>query len=160
MDKFALRSHNLAEEATKSGKFLEEIVPVKTFQVNAETGEKKEVTITKDDGIRSGSTYEAIAKGRSAFPQWGDLSTGANSSQVTDGAAAAFIMTRRKAEELGLKPLARHIATSVVGVTPKYMVGLSPFTIHNVSDGTNIGIEPFRVLDLSLLFPRFLRKPA
>lgn len=123
MDKYALRSHNLAEEATKSGKFLEEIVPIKTFHVNAETGEKKEVTITKDDGIRNGSTYESIAKGRAAFPQWGELSTGANSSQVTDGAAAAFIMTRRKAEELGLKPLARHIATSVVGVKPKYMVG-------------------------------------
>lgn len=122
MDRYALRSHNLAEAATKSGKFLEEIVPVKAFQVDAETGEKKEVTIDKDDGIRSGSTYEAIAKGRAAFPKWGELSTGANSSQVTDGAAAAFIMTRRKAEELGLKPLARHIATSVVGVTPKYMV--------------------------------------
>ena len=123
MDKYALRSHNLAEEATKSGKFLEEIVPIKTIQVNAETGEKKEVTITKDDGIRNESTYESIAKGRAAFPQWGELSTGANSSQVTDGAAAAFIMPRRKAEELGLEPLARHIATSVVGVKPKYMVG-------------------------------------
>jgi acetyl-CoA acyltransferase 1 len=122
MDRYALRSHNLAEEATKSGKFKEEMVAIKTFQINAETGDKKEVIVDKDDGIRSGSTYEAIAKGRSAFPQWGDLSTGANSSQVTDGAAAAFIMTRRKAEELGLTPLARHVATSVVGVTPKYMV--------------------------------------
>lgn len=124
MDRYALRSHNLAEAATKSGKFLEEIVPIQTVQINAETGDQKEVTIDKDDGIRSGSTYEAVAKGRAAFPQWGELSTGANSSQVTDGAAAAFIMTRRKAEELGLKPLARHIATSVVGVTPKYMVGI------------------------------------
>ena len=125
MDKYATRSHNRAEEATKSGKFLEEILPVKTIQVNAETGESKDVVVDKDDGIRFGSTYEAVHKGRPAFPQWGELSTGANSSQVTDGAAAAFIMTRRKAEELGLKPLARHVATTVVGIEPKYM-GIAP----------------------------------
>ena len=124
MDQYALRSHNRAEEATESGKFLQEILPIKTFEVNSETGEKKEIVVDKDDGIRLGSTLEALKKARPAFPQWGELSTGGNSSQVTDGAAACFMMTRRKAEELGLKPLARHIATSVVGVTPKYMVGV------------------------------------
>ena len=125
MDEFALRSHNRAEEATKSGKFLQEILPVKATQVNAETGESKEVTVDKDDGIRFGTTLEALKKGKPAFPQWGSLSTGGNSSQVTDGAAAAFIMTRRKAEELGLKPLARHVATTVTGVEPKWM-GIGP----------------------------------
>ena len=128
MDHFALRSHNRAEAATKSGKFLQEILPVRTVQINAETGEKTEVVVDKDDGIRKGSTYEALAKARPAFPQWGELSTGGNSSQVTDGAAAAFIMSRRKAEQLGLKPLARHISTSVVGVTPKYM-GIGPAVV-------------------------------
>lgn len=128
MDHFALRSHNRAEAATKSGKFLQEILPVRTVQVNAETGEKTEVVVDKDDGIRKESTYEALAKARPAFPQWGELSTGGNSSQVTDGAAAAFIMSRRKAEQLGLKPLARHISTSVVGVTPKYM-GIGPAVV-------------------------------
>ncbi|KAK9896133.1 thiolase [Cystobasidium minutum MCA 4210] len=152
MDRYALRSHNLAEQATKSGKFLEEIVPIKTVQINAETGEKKEVTIDKDDGIRSGSTYEAIAKGRSAFPQWGDLSTGANSSQVTDGAAAAFIMTRRKAEELGLKPLARHIATSVVGCTPKYM-GIGPaFAIPKVLEKVGLTKEQVDLWEINEAF--------
>lgn len=121
-DRLAVRSHNRAEEATKSGKFLQEILPVKAIQVNAETGEKTEIVVDKDDGMRFGTTYEALAKGRPAFPQWGNISTGGNSSQVTDGAAAAFLMTRRKAEELGLKPIARHVATQVVGVTPKYMV--------------------------------------
>lgn len=125
MDEYALRSHRRAEEATKSGKFLQEILPVRTMSVNAETGEKTEIVVDKDDGMRMGTTIEALNKARPAFPQWGELSTGGNSSQVTDGAAAAFLMTRRKAEELGLKPLARHIATSVVGVTPKYM-GIGP----------------------------------
>jgi acetyl-CoA acyltransferase 1 len=125
MDEYALRSHQRAEQATKSGKFLQEILPVKATQINAETGEKTEILVEKDDGMRMGTTIEALNKARPAFPQWGELSTGGNSSQVTDGAAAAFIMTRRKAEELGLKPLARHIATSVVGVTPKYM-GIGP----------------------------------
>ena len=124
MDEYAWRSHARAEEATNSGKFRQEILPVKTIQVNAETGEKTEMLVEKDDGIRFGSTLEALNKARPAFPQWGNLSTGGNSSQVTDGAAACFIMTRGKAEELGLKPLARHVATSIVGVTPKYMVSI------------------------------------
>jgi len=106
MDEFALRSHKRAEEATKSGKFLQEIIPVRTLSVNAETGEKTEIVVEKDDGMRMGTTIEALNKARPAFPQWGELSTGGNSSQVTDGAAAAFLMTRRKAEELGLKPIA------------------------------------------------------
>lgn len=125
MDQYALRSHQRAEAATKDGRFKQEILPLKATQINAETGEKKEVTVEADDGMRMGTTLEALNKARPAFPQWGNLSTGGNSSQVTDGAAAAFLMTRRKAEELGLKPLARHVATSAVGVTPKHM-GIGP----------------------------------
>lgn len=126
MDEYALRSHTRASEATKSGLFLEEILPVKTIQKNEETGEVKDVVVDKDDGIRHGTTIEALAKARSAFPNWGlGLSTGGNSSQVTDGAAAAILMRRSVAEKMGLPILATHVGTSVTGVTPKYM-GIGP----------------------------------
>ncbi|CAE6378300.1 unnamed protein product [Rhizoctonia solani] len=127
MDEFGLLSHNRASEAQKSGRFAEEIVPFKTI-LKGEDGSVKEVVIDKDDGIRHGSTIEGMAKARSAFPDWGQArSTGANSSQVTDGAAAALLMRRSTAEKLGLadKIIAKHVATSVVGVEPKHM-GIGP----------------------------------
>ncbi|CAE6432630.1 unnamed protein product, partial [Rhizoctonia solani] len=117
MDELALLSHNRASEAQKSGRFDEEIVPFKTI-LKGEDGSVKEVVIDKDDGIRHGSTIEGLAKARSAFPDWGQArSTGANSSQVTDGAAVALLMRRSTAEKLGLadKIIAKHVATSVVG---------------------------------------------
>ncbi|KAF8751211.1 thiolase, partial [Rhizoctonia solani] len=114
-------------EAQKSGRFDEEIVPFKTI-LKGEDGSVKEVVIDKDDGIRHGSTIEGLAKARSAFPDWGQArSTGANSSQVTDGAAVALLMRRSTAEKLGLadKIIAKHVATSVVGVEPRHM-GVGP----------------------------------
>jgi len=152
MDRYAVRSHNRAEEATKSGKFLHEILPIKATQVNAETGEKTEIVVDKDDGMRFGTTYEALAKGKPAFPQWGPLSTGGNSSQVTDGAAAAFLMTRRKAEELGLKPIARHVATQVVGVTPKHM-GIGPVpAIEKLLSKTGVAKEDVDLWEINEAF--------
>ncbi|KAG8795944.1 hypothetical protein FRC12_007757 [Ceratobasidium sp. 428] len=127
MDELALLSHNRASEAQKSGRFADEIVPFKTV-LKSEDGSVKEVVLDKDDGIRHGSTMEGMAKARSAFPDWGKArSTGANSSQVTDGAAAALLMRRSTAEKLGLgdQIVAKHVATSVVGVEPKYM-GIGP----------------------------------
>lgn len=152
MDRFALRSHERADAATKSGLFKEEILPVKTFQIDEKTGEKKEVIVDTDDGIRSGTTYEKLAAARPAFPDWGKLSTGGNSSQVTDGAAACFIMTRRKAEELGLKPLARHVATSVVGVTPKHM-GIGPvYAVPKVLQKAGIAKEDVNLWEINEAF--------
>ena len=80
-----------------------------------------------------GTTIEALSKIRPAFPQWGKAyTTGGNASQVTDGAAAVLMMTRRKAEELGLKVLAKYITTSVAGLAPRIM-GIGPtFAIPQV----------------------------
>lgn len=72
--------------------------------------------IAKDDGIRYGTTAESLSKIRPAFPQWGGgKTTGGNASQVTDGAAAVLLMTRRKAEELNLKIVAKYVTTAVSG---------------------------------------------
>ena len=84
MDKYAAESFRRAEQAQKDGLFDDEIVPIKTtFQ--GPDGQWKEITVSKDDGIRPGTTAESLSKIRVAFPQWGPTTTGGNASQVTDG---------------------------------------------------------------------------
>ena len=65
--------------------------------------------------IRAGTTAQALGKIRPAFPQWGGTTTGGNASQVTDGAAAVVLMRRSKAEELGVRVLAKYVTTAVAG---------------------------------------------
>lgn len=84
MDKFAAESFQRAEKAQKAGWTDDEIVPI-TTRVKGKDGEWTEVTLTKDDGVRPGTTYEGLSKVRAAFPQWGGCTTGGNASQVTDG---------------------------------------------------------------------------
>ncbi|KAJ8509419.1 hypothetical protein ONZ45_g8411 [Pleurotus djamor] len=125
-DDFAAKSFQKAERAEKAGHFMREIVPFTVYQKNPSTGVREKVVVTKDDGIRYGTTKENLGKIRSAFPQWGKgTTTGGNASQITDGAAAVLLMTRRKAEELGLKILAKHVTTAVAGVPPRVM-GIGP----------------------------------
>ena len=84
-DQYAAESFRRAEEAQKSGWFNDEIVPIKTAVKDPKTGEVKEVTLTRDEGVRFGTTAEALGKIRPAFPQFGNRTTGGNASQVTDG---------------------------------------------------------------------------
>lgn len=84
MDKYAAESFRRAEQAQKDGLFDDEIVPIKT-SIETADGTLKEVTLTKDEGIRPGTTAEGLGKIRAAFPQWGPTTTGGNASQVTDG---------------------------------------------------------------------------
>ncbi|CAE6405833.1 unnamed protein product [Rhizoctonia solani] len=154
MDELALLSHNRASEAQKSGRFADEIVPFKTI-LKGEDGSVKEVVLDKDDGIRHGSTMEGMAKARSAFPDWGKArSTGANSSQVTDGAAAAVLMRRSTAEKLGLtdKIIAKHVATSVVGVEPRHM-GIGPaYAIPKVLERTGLKTSDVDLFEINEAF--------
>lgn len=132
MDDLAAQSHQRAHAAQKSGRFADEIMPIQAYQLpsgapttGSNSGAKQErvrVTISQDDGIRGNSTKEALAKIRSAFPQWGNgTTTGGNASQITDGVAGVLLMSRRKAEELGLPILAKHVCTSVAGLPPRIM---------------------------------------
>lgn len=84
-DKFAAESYQRAERAQKAGWFEDEIVPITTTIKDPKTGEEMKVTLTKDEGPRYGTTFESLSKIRPAFPDFGDKSTGGNSSQVTDG---------------------------------------------------------------------------
>lgn len=126
MDEFAALSFQRAEKADKEGVFASEIVPFTAYVKDAGTGERTTKILTKDDGIRYGTTKESLLKIKAAFPQWGKgHTTGGNASQITDGVAAVLLMTRRKAEQLGVKILAKHVTTSVTGLAPRIM-GIGP----------------------------------
>jgi acetyl-CoA C-acetyltransferase len=114
-DHWGVRSQNRAEEAIKSGFFEREIVPV-TLPDGS--------TVAKDDGPRAGTTYEAVSQLKPVFRPNGTITAG-NACPLNDGAAAVIITSDAKAKELGLKPLARIVATGVSGLSPEIM-GLGP----------------------------------
>jgi len=125
-DKFAELSHHRAEEAQKQGWSADEIVPITTHWKDPKTGEIKQTLVDKDDGIRVGTTYEALSKVRPAFPQWKpSTTTGGNASQITDGAAAVLLMKRSTAEKLGQKIIGKFVKSTVVGLEPRIM-GIGP----------------------------------
>ncbi|GAB3567346.1 acetyl-CoA C-acetyltransferase [Spelaeicoccus albus] len=99
-DEFAARSHNLAAAAWKNGNFTDEVVPV---TVPARRGD--DVVVTTDEGVRSDTSVESLAKLRPAFSKDGSITAG-NASQISDGAAAVVVTSREKAEELGMPILA------------------------------------------------------
>ena len=113
-DKFAVESQNKAEEAQKTGLFDAEIVPVivKT--------RKGDILVDKDEYIKYGTTMESVEKLRPAFKKDGTV-TAANASGINDGAAALVLMSKEKANELGLKPLAKLVAYASGGVEPAIM---------------------------------------
>lgn len=113
-DKFAVESQNKAETAQKEGLFDAEIVPV-TVKTR-----KGDIIVDKDEYIKYGATMESVAKLRPAFKKDGTV-TAANASGINDGAAALVIMSKQKADELGIKPLAKIVAYSSGGVDPAIM---------------------------------------
>ena len=89
-DRYAAESFRRAEVAQKAGWFDDEIVPITTKVKDPKTGELKEVTLTRDEGPRYGTTFESLNKIRPAMPQFGDKTSGGNASQVTDGGRIVF----------------------------------------------------------------------
>jgi acetyl-CoA acyltransferase len=126
-DEFALASHQKALAAQAAGKFSCEIIPVPVSFV-APDGKSKlkktEIVFQMDEGPRADTSLEALAKLRSVFHAKGCVTAG-NSSQTSDGAAAAVVMSADRAQSLGLKPLARLAAYSYAGCLPEEM-GLGP----------------------------------
>ncbi len=118
-DAFALRSHQRAVAAQKSGRLAEEIVPVDIPQRKGEA-----LRITEDEGPRHDTSIEALAKLRPAFAEKGSVTAG-NSSPLNDGASALVLMSDAEAKRRGLKPLARLVSAAVAGVNPNYM-GIGP----------------------------------
>src|SRR3954447_1533163 len=111
LDEIGLRSHQLAAKATEEGRFEREIVP---FQVNGDT-------YVTDQGIRPETSVEKLAELKPAFKEDGKVTAG-NSSQISDGAASVLLMSREKADALGLKPRAKITDLTTVGVDPVIML--------------------------------------
>jgi acetyl-CoA C-acetyltransferase len=114
-DEFAVRSQQRAERAIADGFFAREIVPVET---------PDGTVVSSDDGPRPGTTYEKVATLEPVFRKGGTVTAG-NSCPLNDGAAAMVVMSDRRAEQLGIEPLARIVATGVSALSPEIM-GLGP----------------------------------
>ena len=141
LDEFGARSQQLAARATEEGRFEREIFP---FQVNGDTH-------TTDQGIRPDTTQEKLAELKPAFKEDGKITAG-NSSQISDGAAAVLLMTREKAEELGLTPRARIVDQTTVGVDPVIMLtGPIPAT-RKLLERNSMKIGDFDLIEINEAF--------
>jgi acetyl-CoA acyltransferase len=121
-DAFALRSHQNAVRAQQAGHFTEEIVPVELETVTP--GHVEKSVFQTDEGPRADTSLEALSKLKPVFHAGGTVTAG-NSSQTSDGAAAALVMSERRAHALGLKPKARFVSFATAGVPPEIM-GIGP----------------------------------
>lgn len=126
-DAFSLTSNHRAAAAVSSGRFDPEIVPLEVSITSADMDDHrttKTFVFKRDEGPRADTTLEALAKLKPAFKEGGSVTAG-NSSQMSDGSAGVIIMSRAKAESLGLKPLVRFVSFAVGGVPPEIM-GVGP----------------------------------
>jgi acetyl-CoA acyltransferase len=126
-DKFAYQSHQKALAAIASGKFKEEIVPIKVSETFVDENQKRKTrdyTVDTDEGPRADTSAAALTSLKPVFANGGSVTAG-NSSQTSDGAAFVIVMSERLMNELGLKPVARLVSHAVAGVPPRLM-GIGP----------------------------------
>lgn len=145
-DEFALASHRRAIAAIDSGKFAEEIIPVSIPQRKGDP-----IVVDTDERPRRDTTMESLARLRPAFRKEGTVTAG-NSSGLNDGAAAVLMMSAEKAAVLGLKPLARHIASAAAGVPPRIM-GLGPVgAVRKALERAKLSLSDIRLVELNEAF--------
>ena len=146
-DAFALRSNQRAVAAIDGGKFAEEIIPVEIPQRKGDP-----IVVDTDERPRRDTTMEALARLRPAFKKDGGTVTAGNSSGLNDGAAAVLIMSEEKAKELGLKPLARLLASAAAGVPPRIM-GIGPvYATRKALDRAGLELEDVGLVELNEAF--------
>ncbi len=153
LDAYAARSQQRAARATAEGRFQREIVPVAARLDDRETGRVIETgeVVSSDDGIRPGTTAEALASLKPAFKPEGKVTAG-NSSQITDGASAVLVMSEEKAAALGLTARARFHAFALAGVDPVAMLtGPIPATTR-VLERAKLSLEDMDVVEINEAF--------
>lgn len=144
-DELAMNSQNRAEKAQISGKFDEEITPVVI------KSRKGEVIFDKDEFIKPGMTMDKLAKLKPAFKKEGTVTAG-NASGINDGAAMLVIMSKEKADELGIKPLATIVSYATSGVDPSIM-GYGPVpTVEKALAKANMKIEDIELIEANEAF--------
>jgi len=153
-DAFALRSHQRAAAALNQDRFKDETVPLNvTVEELDEKGRKqtREIVFDKDEGVRFDSTIEGLQKLKAAFHVKGTITAG-NASQMSDGAAAAVVMSDERAKQLGLKPMARFVAYATAGCPPEEM-GIGPvFAIPKVLKIAGLTLDQIDVIELNEAF--------
>lgn len=153
-DQFSLESHQKAAAAIQTGKFKDEIVPMNVFVDELDAKGRvlrKEVVFDTDEGVRYDATYEGLAKLKPVFHAKGTVTAG-NSSQMSDGAAASVLMSLDKANELGLKPIARFVSFATAGCLPEEM-GIGPvYAIPKALKLAGLTLEDIDVIELNEAF--------
>ncbi len=153
-DEFAFHSHQRAAAALDAGKFTDETVPLNVvLEELDEKGKKqrREIVFDKDEGVRRDTSAEGLAKLKPAFHVKGTITAG-NASQMSDGAAAAIVMSDARAKELGAKPMARFVAYATAGCPPEEM-GIGPvFAIPKVLKLAGLTLADIDVIELNEAF--------
>ena len=150
-DEFAYNSQRKAEEAQKAGRLDDEIIPI-TTRVFDQAGNPHEITVTKDTTLRLGTKLEGLRKLRPAFKPVGGTVTAGSASPLTDGAGATVLLSEKKADELGIKPLGYFHTMVVVGVPPEIM-GIGPVpAVRKLLDVTGLKLEDIGVFELNEAF--------
>jgi acetyl-CoA acyltransferase len=153
LDAFSAESQARAGRATAEGRFENEIIAVRSIHRDKESGDitESDELVTTDEGIREGTTVETLANLKPAFKPDGKVTAG-NSSQITDGASAALIMSEEKARELGLRPRARFHTFALAGVDPVTMLtGPIPSTAK-VLDKAGLSVDDIDLFEVNEAF--------
>ena len=147
-DGFALRSHRRAVEATESGRFSNEIVPVEVPPGPKGDGP---VVVDADEGPRADTSPEKLARLRPAFREGGTVTAG-NASTLNDGAACLVLASEERAAELGAEPLGRVVSIGVAGVDPAYM-GMGPaLAVPRALEGAGLEIDDIELIEINEAF--------
>jgi acetyl-CoA acyltransferase len=152
-DEFSLRSHQKAISAIQAGRFADEIVPVPvSFTTpNGSKPKRQEITFKVDEGPRADTSLEALMSLKPAFHMKGTVTAG-NSSQMSDGAAAAIVMSAERAKALGITPLVRYVSFATAGYKPEEM-GLGPvFAIPKALKMAGLKLSAIEVIELNEAF--------
>ena len=150
-DEFSFRSHQKALAAIAAGRFEDETVPVSVSFTNGSKPKRQEIIFKVDEGPRADTSLEALAALKPAFHLKG-VTTAGNSSQMSDGAAAAVVMSAERAKALGIKPLARYVSFATAGYKPEEM-GLGPvFAIPKALKLAGLKLSDIDVIELNEAF--------
>ncbi len=153
MDEYGAASQQKACAAQAAGKFKDEIAPITVLAgvADAQLGLRtKEVTVSADEGLRPGTTYEAVAGIKPALP--GGVIAAGNASQFSDGAGACIVMNEKVAEQKGLKPLGRFLGFAVAGCEPDEM-GIGPvFAVPKVLKRLGLKMDDIDLWELNEAF--------
>jgi len=145
-DEFSARSHQLAAEAIKSGKFADEIVPVAVPQRKGDP-----VLIETDEGVRAETTVESLGQLRGAFEKDGTITAG-NASQISDGGAAVLVMSAERAEQLGLTPLGELVSYGQVAGPDASLLTQPSHAIAQAAKKANLDVKSIDLFEINEAF--------